>query len=55
MVFLRGISQARTEFLDGGLMREGRFRSEIRDGHRLLQRERAGHDFAVDGSGAARW
>ena len=29
-------------------MRERGFRSEIRDGERLLQRERAGHDFAID-------
>ncbi len=46
--FLRGIIQARAEFLDRGLMRERRFRPEIRDGHGLFERERAGHDFAVD-------
>ena len=46
--FLCGVVQARAEFLNGGLMRERRLRSEIRDGHRLFERERAGHDFAVD-------
>jgi hypothetical protein len=48
--FLRGIIQAGTEFLDGRLMRERRFRPEIRNGHGLFQRERAGHDLAVDGA-----
>ena len=31
-------------------MRERGFRSEVRDGQRLLQRQRAGHDFAIDGA-----
>jgi hypothetical protein len=29
-------------------MRERRLRPEIRDGHRLFERQRAGHDFAVN-------
>ena len=29
-------------------MRERRLRAEIRDGHGLFERERAGHDFAVN-------
>src|ERR1700744_5599782 len=31
-------------------MCEGRFRSEIRDGHGLLKREGTGHDFTVNGA-----
>ena len=46
--FLRGVTQARTEPADGRLMRERRLRAEIGDGHGLFQRERAGHDFAVN-------
>ncbi len=46
--FLRPVAQARTEPLDCRLMRERRLRAEIRDGHGLFERERAGHDFAVD-------
>ena len=46
--FLRRIFQARTKTLDRRLMRERRLRTEIRDGHGLFERERAGHDFAVD-------
>ncbi len=45
---LRHVTQAGTEFLNRGLMRERRLRAEIRDGHGLLQRQRAGHDFAVN-------
>jgi hypothetical protein len=48
MVFLRRIIQAGAETADGRLMREGRLRPEIRDGHGLFERERAGHDFAVN-------
>ena len=46
--FLRRIAQARAELPDGRLMRERRLRAEIGDGHRLFERERAGHDFAVN-------
>ena len=46
--FLRRVAQARTEPADGRLMRERRLRAEIRDGHGLFERERAGHDFAVN-------
>ncbi len=48
--FLRRITQAGAELADGRLMREGRLRAEIGDDHRLLERQRAGHDFAVDGA-----
>ena len=48
--FLRAIIQARAEFLDRRLMRESRFRAEIRDGHGFFERECAGHDFAVNGA-----
>ena len=46
--FLRRVAQARTEPTDCRLMRERCLRAEIRDGHGLFERERAGHDFAVD-------
>jgi hypothetical protein len=46
--FLRRVAQARAEPPDRRLMRECRLRAEIRDGHGLFERERAGHDFAVD-------
>ena len=46
--FLRRVFQTGAEFLDGGLMRERRFRAEIRDGHGLFERKGAGHDFAVN-------
>ena len=45
---LRHVAQTGTETADGGLMRERRLRAEIRNGHGLLQRQRAGHDFAVN-------
>src|SRR6185369_1456874 len=45
---LRGITQAGTESPDGGLMRERGFGPEVSDGERLLERQRAGHDFPVD-------
>src|SRR6266404_3771456 len=48
--FLRGITQAGTEPPDGRLVREGRLRPEIGDGHGFLERERAGHDLAVNGA-----
>jgi hypothetical protein len=46
--FLRGVAQAGAEPADGGLMRERGLRAEVGDGHRLLQRQRAGHDLAVN-------
>ena len=46
--FLRRVFQAGTKTFDRRLMRERRLRPEIRDGHGLFERERAGHDFAVD-------
>ena len=50
MVFCGGVFQARPESPDGRLVGKRRLRPEIRDGHGLLQRERAGHDFAVNGT-----
>src|SRR5215467_1184172 len=47
---LRGIMEARPETSDGCLMGKGCFRTEVSDGHGLLQREGAGHDFAVNGA-----
>ncbi len=47
---LRRVTQARTESLHGGLVRKSRLRPEVGDGHRFLQRQRAGHDFAVNGA-----
>ena len=48
--FLRRVFQAGAEAFDRRLMRESGFRPEIRDAHRLFKRERAGHDFAVNGA-----
>ena len=48
MVFCGEYLQAGTEPPDGRLMRERRLRAEIGDGHGLFERERAGHDFAVN-------
>jgi len=48
--FLGGVAQARTEAADGSLVRERRLGTEIRDGHGLFQRQRAGHDFAINGA-----
>ena len=46
---LRSIGKRRTEAAQGGLMGEGRFRPEIRDGQAPLQRKGARHDLAVNG------
>jgi hypothetical protein len=48
--FLRRVSQARTKTTNRGLMRERGFRPEIRDGQSLFQRQRARHDFAINGA-----
>ena len=48
--FLRNVTEAGTEFLDGGLMRERRLRPEVGDGHRLFQGQSARHDFTVNGA-----
>src|SRR5688500_11590553 len=40
--------EARTEAAHGGLMRERRFGTEEGNGHRFFQRQRAGHDLAID-------
>ena len=45
---VRIIAQAGAKAADRGLMREGGLRSQIGDAHRLLQRQRARHDFAVN-------
>ena len=46
--FLCRVTQARAEFPDGRLVRESRFRPEVGDGHGFFQRQRAGHDFAIN-------
>ena len=46
--FLRDVAQAGAEPADGGLMRERGLRAEVGDGHRLLQRQCAGHDLAIN-------
>src|SRR4051812_39145317 len=45
---MRGIIQAGSEFFDRRLMGECCLRTEISDRHRLLQRERAGHDLTIN-------
>src|SRR5437867_11293407 len=42
------VAQAGAEATNGGLVREGRFRTEVSNPHRFLQRQRAGHHLAID-------
>ena len=44
------VVKARAKSANGGLVSESGFGSEIRDGERFLERESAGHDFAINGA-----
>ena len=46
---LRRVEQAGAEAADGGLVGEGRLGPKIGNGEGLLERQGAGHDFAVNG------